>query len=184
MGYYHIELDPESSRICTIVLPWGKYEYRKLPMGLCNSPDIFQEKMNELFAGFDYVRAYIDDLLIVTKGSFEDHLQDLDKVLEKLETAGLKINANKSKFAAHELEYLGYWISRDGIQPLVSKVEAIKNMATPKNRKKLRSFIGMINYYRDMWKKRSELLAPLTSLTSNDRKWDWTETHQKAFETI
>ena len=90
MGYYHIELDPESSRLCTIVLPWGKYEYLKLPMGLCNSPDIFQEKMNELFSGFDYVRAYIDDLLVITKGSFNDHLIHLDRVLEKLEEAGLK----------------------------------------------------------------------------------------------
>ena len=57
-------------------------------------------------------------------------------------------------------------------------------MATPKNRKALRSFIGMINYYRDMWKKRSELLAPLTSLTSNECKWDWTDKHQKASEAI
>ena len=145
MGYYHIKLDPESSRLCTIVLPWGKYEYLKLPMGLCNSPDIFQEKMNELFAGFDYVRAYIDDLLIITKGSFEEHLKQLDTVLEKLETAGLKINASKSCFAAHELEYLGFWISRDGIQPLAAKVDAIKKMAKPKNRRALRSFIKMIN---------------------------------------
>ena len=81
MGYYHIELDPESSKLCTIVLPWGKYEYLKLPMGLCNSPDIFQEKMNKLFAGFEYVCAYIDDLLIITKGSFKDHLKHLDTVL-------------------------------------------------------------------------------------------------------
>ena len=99
-------------------------------MGLCNSPDIFQEKMNKLFAGFDYVRAYIDDLLIITKGSFEDHLKHLDTVLEKLEKVGLKINATKSCFAAHELEYLGYWISRDGIQPLIEKVAAIKNGQT------------------------------------------------------
>ena len=55
MGYYHIELDAKSSRLCTIVLPWGKYKYLKLPMGLCNSLDIFQEKMNELFLGFGYV---------------------------------------------------------------------------------------------------------------------------------
>ena len=60
MGYYHIKLCPFSRKLCTIVLPWGKYEYQKLPMGLCNSPDIFQEKMNDLFAGLDYVRAYID----------------------------------------------------------------------------------------------------------------------------
>ena len=71
----------------------------------------------------------------MTKGSLEDHLQDLDKVLEKLETAGLKINATKSNFAAHELKYLGYWISWDGIQPLAAKVKAIKKMATPKNKK-------------------------------------------------
>ena len=127
MSYYHIELDPESSRLCTIVHSWGKYKYLKLPMGLCNSPDIFQEKMNKLFAGFDYVRAYINHLLIITKGSFAEHHKHLDYFLEKLETAGLKINANKSCFAAHELEYLGYWISRDGIQQLAAKVKAIKN---------------------------------------------------------
>jgi hypothetical protein len=66
MGYYHIELTPNSSRMCTIVLPWGKYEYLRLPMGLCNSPDIFQEKISELMAGLEFCRAYIDDLLIVS----------------------------------------------------------------------------------------------------------------------
>ena len=60
--------------------------------------------MNKLFTGFDYVRMYIDDLLVITKGSFEEHLKQLNTVLEKLETAGLKINASKSCFAAHELE--------------------------------------------------------------------------------
>ena len=99
---------------------------------LCNSPNIFQDKMNKLFSGFDYVCAYIDNLLIITKGSFEEHLKHLDNVLEKIETAGLKINANKSCFAAHELEYLGYWISRDRIQPLAAKVEAIEKLAKPK----------------------------------------------------
>ena len=92
-----------------------------------DSPDIFQEKINKLFAGFEYVQAYIDDLLIVTKGSFEDNLWDLDIVLEKLEMVGLKINAKKSNFAIHKLEYSGYWISQDSIQPLASKIEAINN---------------------------------------------------------
>jgi hypothetical protein len=55
MGYYHIELSPDSKCLCTIVLPWGKYEYQKLPMGLCNSPDIFQEKMSTLLGDLEYV---------------------------------------------------------------------------------------------------------------------------------
>ena len=66
MGYYHIQLTPFSSRLCTIVLPWGKYEYLRLPMGLKNSPDIFQEKMSDLMAGLEFVRVYIDDMLCIT----------------------------------------------------------------------------------------------------------------------
>jgi len=77
MGYYHIELNPISRKLCTIVLPWGKYEYQRLPMGLCNSPDIFQEKMGELMADLEFVRAYIDDLIILTKDTWENPLQQL-----------------------------------------------------------------------------------------------------------
>ena len=167
MGYYHIELNPDARKLCTIVMPWGKYEYQRLPMGLCNSPDIFQEHMSELFFDLEYVRAYIDDLLTFTTGSFEDHLSKLDKVLNRLQKTGLKVNAGKSFFAKTELEYLGYWITRQGIQPLPKKVEAIRNLAPPKTRRQLRSFIGLINYYRDMWAKRSELLAPHLKLTSD-----------------
>ena len=65
MGYCHIKLDAESRKLCTIILSWGKYECNSLPMGLCNIPDVFQEKMNDLFVGMDKVRAYIDDLLLI-----------------------------------------------------------------------------------------------------------------------
>ena len=184
MGYYHIRLCPFSRKLCTIVLPWGKYEYQKLPMGLCNSPDIFQEKMNELFAGFEYVRTYIDDLLIISNGSYEDHLQKVDKVLNKLLSAGFKVNAEKSFFARSSLEYLGFKITREGIMPLPDKVEAIKNIAPPTTKKQLRSFIGLINYYRDMWKHRSGILTPLSSMTSKQAKWNWDDKCQQAFDTI
>ena len=122
MGYYHITLCPKSRKLCTIVLPWGKFEYQKLPMGLCNSPDIFQEKMNELFHDLEYVRAYIDDLLIISNSSFQDHLNKVKIFLNKLKAAGFKINAEKSKFARDSLEYLGFLITREGIMPLPEKV--------------------------------------------------------------
>ena len=115
MGYYHLELSARSKELCTIVLPFGKFEHQRVPMGLCNSPDIFQEKMNELFEGLDFVRACIDDLLVLTKGNFDEHLERLETVFERLLQAGLKVNARKSFFARGELEYLGYWITREGI---------------------------------------------------------------------
>jgi len=99
--------------LCTIVLLWGKYECQRLPMGLCNSPDIFQEKMGELMADLEFVRAYTDDLIILTKDTWEHHLDQLKIVLQRLQNAGLKIHAKKSFFGRTELEYLGYWITRD-----------------------------------------------------------------------
>ena len=81
MGYYHIELMPFSKRLCTIITAWGKYKYQHLPMGLCNGPDIFQEHMFELFWGLEFVRAYIDDLLVTSCSTFKEHLEHLEKVL-------------------------------------------------------------------------------------------------------
>ena len=150
-------------------------------MGLANSPDIFQEKINDLLGDLEYIRAYIDDCLIITKSTWEDHLDKLNEVLHRLKQAGLKVNATKSFFGRYALEYLGYWITHDGIQPLPKKVAAILNIATPKTHKELRRFIGIINYYQDMWVHCSDALAPLSALTSKNVKWTWTPKHQEAF---
>src|SRR5687767_1246538 len=138
MGYYHLLLNPNASKLCTVVLPWGKYEYLRLPMGLCNSPDIFQEKMSELMAGLEFARAYLDDLLIISKGDFNEHLDQLEVALTRLSEAGLKINASKCSFCQAELEYLGYWITRNGIKPTSKKVEAILKLTPPTKKKELR----------------------------------------------
>jgi len=150
MGYYHIRLDPASKQLCTIILPFGKHEYQAILMGLCNSPDIFQEKMSELMDGLAFVRTYIDDLLCLTKGAFSDHLEKVELVLQRLQKAGLKVNVRKSFFTRSQLEYLGHWITRTGIKPVYDKVKAVLTIAEPKTRKELRSFIGVVNCCRDM----------------------------------
>ncbi len=82
IGYYTIRLDPDASKICTIIFPWGKYFYKRLPVGIAGSPDIFQGKMLELMETLEYVRAYLDDLLFISKLSLEDHLEKLEEVLK------------------------------------------------------------------------------------------------------
>jgi hypothetical protein len=86
-------------------IPWGKYEYCRLPMGLSVSPDIFQEKMSELMAGLEFACAYLDDLLIIsTEQGFDKCLKKLEQVLDRLSEAELKINAVKSFFGRTNLE--------------------------------------------------------------------------------
>ena len=111
MGYYHIRLTPKASRFA-----WSSYcgetnEYLCLPMGLFNSPDIFQEKMSELMEGLEFARAYIDDLLIISTGDFNQHLTHLKEVLTRLNESSLKVKTGKSFFERTQLEYLGYWIT-------------------------------------------------------------------------
>lgn len=183
-GYYQMPLDDASKKKCTIVLPWGKYEYQVLPMGICVAGDVFQERMNELLGHLPFVRCYIDDILIITKGSWEEHCQAIDTVCKLLAVNGLKVNAMKSFFGQTELEYLGFIVNRKGVRPVPNKVEAIKAILPPTNRKQLRRFIGMINFYKEIWPGRSKMLAPLTRLTSKNVPFKWTEVEQKAFDEI
>ncbi len=127
--------------------------------------------MMDLMETLEYVRAYIDDLLCITRGSLEDHLDKIEEVLKRLCDAGLKVNAAKSFFCTHEIEYLGYMLTRGGIKPKIKKVQAILAINPPNNVKELRHFLGMVQYYRDMWAKRSEMLAP--SKRPSPKRWFW-----------
>jgi hypothetical protein len=88
----------------------------------------------------------------------------------RLRDARLKVNAAKSLFCAHEIEYLGYILTREGIEPQPKKVQAILVRNPPNNIKELRHFLGMVQYYRDMWARRSKMLAPLTDLVGECRQ--------------
>ena len=98
----------------------------------------------------------------------------METVLTRLRDAGLKVNTAKSLFCGHEIEYLGYILIREGIKPQSKKVQAILTLNLPNNVKELRHLIGMVQYYRDMWAIRSEMLAPLTDLVGECRETETT----------
>ena len=115
-------------------------------------------------------------------------------MLQKLRDAGLQVNAAKSKFAAQEIDYLGYHLSKEGIAPQKAKVAAILALKPPRNVKELRRCLGIIQYYRDLWASRTHLLTRLTDLvgecgttkrsSKKKPKWHWDNVHQEAFEKI
>jgi hypothetical protein len=112
----------------------------------------------------EFVRAYLDDLLCISNLSLEDHLDKIEVVLRRLRNAGLKVNAAKLTFCALEIEYLRYVLTRDGTKPQSNKVQAILANKPPTGVRQLRHFLGMVQYYRDLWARWSKMLTPITSL--------------------
>ena len=108
MGYYSMRLDDESRQKCVTCLPWGLYAYNMLPMGIKVASDVFQAAMAALFADLDCVVVYIDDILIIGAGSYEEHLETVAEVLRRLEVKGMQVNPSKSFWAKPEVEYLGF----------------------------------------------------------------------------
>ena len=105
-------------------------------------------------------------------------------MLNKLKGKGLKYKIERYFFGHTEMEYLSLWLTRDGIKPINRKIEAITNIKPPTSRQEVRKFIGVINYYHDMLPRCSHTLVPLTRLTYNKRKFNWTQVEQDAFDKI
>ncbi len=166
-------------------------------MGFGGSANIFQAQIMDPIASLEFVCAYLDDLLIIMRGILDKHLQKVETVLTRLRDARLKVNAAKSLFCAHETEYLGYILTREGIKPQPKKVQAILALNLPNKVMELKHYLGMVQYYQDMWARRSEMLAPRTDQVgecgetkttrmnkTKKRPWRWDPIHQQAFDNI
>jgi len=187
--YYTYELDEESSWLCVLVTPFGKYRRKRLPQGLSQSPDWAQAAVEEVFLEADLLRecveAFIDDIACFSN-SWEEHLVHLKKTLNCLQTNGYTVNPTKCEWAVQETKWLGHHMTPEGIKPLENKIKGILQLDRPTTVTELRSFIGMINFYRDFWKRRADVLAPLTALTKTPKgvPLAWTDETEAAFKGI
>ena len=152
-------------------------------MGIKQSPDIAQEIMESLLRGNLDTEVYIDDIGVFEQKSWDDHLNSLYRVLTVLQDNNFTVNPRKCEWAVQETDWLGYWLTPEGIKPWKKKVDPVLALLPPTNPKQLRSFIGSVNFYRDMFRQRSHILAPLTA-QAGKRNIQWTKECQEAFDQI
>ena len=175
--YLQLQLDEESRTISTHK---GLFCYNRWPFGVSCAPAIFQRTMEGILKGIPYVHAYLDDIL-VTGTSESEHLQILEQVLTRLEEVGMRLKESKCQFLLPSVEYLGYRISGNGIQPTEEKLRAIRDAPIPRDLSQMKSFLGLLNYYGKFLPHLSSTLAPLYKMLSKGQVWHWEREQKKAF---
>ena len=208
-AYHQGYIDEKYRHLTAFVTPWALYEWLRIPFGLRNAPPAFQRYINQMFSDMKgtICEPYLDDVLCFSK-AFEEHVQDLDKVLTRMRSRGIKLRAEKCEFAKKEVRYLGRLVSAEGYRPDPKDVAVLEKFrAPPTNIGELRSLLGFLGYYRCYVKDFSIKAKPLYDMlklkadkdgkTKGKKKVEvnkkpkyqeskikitWTEEHQKILE--
>lgn len=204
-AYNQLRLHEDSQLLTCINTHKGLYKFNRLVFGLSSAPAIFQRTLENILLGPDKqtsgkvqpadddhhphcslqegVLQFLDDILI-TGRTREEHLARLNEVFRRLEKAGLVLRKEKCSFFQESVSYLGFIIDKHGIHKCPEKVKSIVNAKKPENVSELKSFLGLVNYYRVFIKNASSILAPLHDLLQKNVHWVWTKDHENAFEYI
>lgn len=162
-GFHQIEMDENSRQKTAFSTDLGHYEFLRMPFGLKNAPATFQRAMNsilgDLIGKICYV--YLDDVIVFGR-CLKSHLMNLEKVLERLENANLKIQLDKCEFLKRNCEFLGHTITPEGIKPNSDKIKEIENWKLPTSEKQIKQFLGLLGYYRKFIRDYAKLTKPMT----------------------
>ncbi|XP_035910630.1 uncharacterized protein K02A2.6-like isoform X1 [Anopheles stephensi] len=173
-------LSEASQEICTINTHKGLYRYTRMPFGISSAPTIFQSIIHQILLNTAGI-AYIDDILVggITEKACKANLY---VVLEKLNQHNVKLNLDKSEILRSKIDYLGYTLSAEGIQPNRDKLEAIDKVSPPKSVPELEAYLGLLNYYHLFLPNLSSKLHSLYTLLRKESKFIWSSDCQEAFE--
>ena len=196
-GYHQVNIKEEhKERTAFTVGPLGFYEYNRMPFGLSNSPATYQRLMEECLGDLHLKICFIflDDIIIFSR-TYEDHVERLQQVFDRLRAAGLKLSPKKCNFLMERVKYVGHIVSKDGIETDPDKTERVRNWPTPKTPEEVRKFLGFIGYYRRFVQNFSRIAKPLTILMPipkdkkkgkqvTKQKWVWGEEQELAFNKL
>lgn len=148
-GYWQIVLEEKDREKSAFITKYGLFENTKMPFGLCTAPSTFQRCMELIFRGMQWKHLlnYLDDIIIFSQ-DMEDHFKQLNEVLQRPQSAGLKLKPSKCELFQSEVLYLGHVVGKEGIKPNPKIIESINNWKTTQNVKQVQQFLWLCKYYR------------------------------------
>ena len=182
-GYWQVELDTESSLLCTFNTPFGRYRFTRMPFGLKSASEVFQKKNEAVFEGTSGVHIVSDDI-IVAAATEEEHDKILTEVLDQAKAHNVKLNYDKLQLRVPQVKYLGTIISKEGMKPDPTKVQAISEIPTPSDKSSVRRLLGMINFLAPHIPDMATILAPLRELLKADVHFQWNSAAENALTSI
>ncbi len=182
-GYYQVELDEEAKEKTAFSANGKLWQWTVMTLGLCNAPSTYTRLMDLVLHGltYKYCLVYLDDTIIYSR-SFDEHLEHVGEVLDRIIQANLKLRPEKCVFAAAKVNYLGYVISKDGVKPDGDKVKIIDEMPFPKSAKSMIRFLGTVNFYRDFIMRFSNTASVLYKMSQSESKFKAKKDSPKAAE--
>ena len=184
-GYWQISMKPEDRPKTAFVTKYGLYEHVRMGFDLCNAPAYFSCAMGLVLMGLSYrqVLAYLDDIVIIGR-TFDEHLLNVTKVLERFRLHNLKLKPKKCNVFQTEIDFLGRHVSSEGVTIQDSKLQTVVKWPIPKDKTEVASFLGTVNYHRDFIPRFAEVSRPLYQLLHTETDFCWGEKEQEAFEQL
>ena len=184
-GYWQIPVAPEDVHKTAFVTPDGQYEFTRMPFGMVNSGATLVRGLRKILEGMPGVGSYVDDIVIYSD-NWEDHVKTLKELFGRLRKARITARPTKCLLGASRMEFLGHQVGGDVITPSRDNLEKVRNTPRPTTKKQVRSFLGLVGYYRDHIPAFAEISAPLTDLLKKGKAEhiQWSEAQERAYSLL